>query len=222
MADQTEFSPALLRYVRQVSLRDDDVLAELRADTLELPMGPAMQVMPEEGQLLGLLVGLTRARTVVEVGTFTGYSALCMARALPAGGRIITCDLNAKWIRFATPYWQRAGIAERVDARVGDAATTLAALRDELGPQAVDLVFIDADKVNYRTYYEYALDLLRPGGLIVADNTVLFGRVIDPARQEPETAAVREFNTLVRDDDRVTVSLLPMADGITLAVKRAA
>lgn len=221
MADQTEFSAELLSYVREVSLNEDDVLRELRSDTMDLPMGQVMQVMPEEGQLLGLLIRLVHARVVVEVGTFTGYSTLCMARALPAGGKVITCDISAKWPRFAAPYWQRAGVADRIDVRIGDARATMAALRDELGTPTVDLVFIDADKASYREYYELALELLRPGGLIVLDNTVFFGRVIDSANQEPDTVALRELNTLLHGDDRVDISLLPMADGITLVRKHA-
>lgn len=220
MAVQTGFSTELLSYVSDVSLREDDTLAELRACTLELPMGRAMQVMPEEGQLLALLVRLVRARTVVEVGTFTGYSTLCMARALPADGRIITCDISLKWPRIAEPYWRKAGVADRIDVRIGDARATMAALREELGGQTVDLVFIDADKASYREYYEHALELLRPGGLVVIDNTVFFGSVIDPANQEPDTVAVRELNAFLLHDDRVDISLLPMADGITLAHKR--
>ncbi|BBC29272.1 hypothetical protein SGFS_005660 [Streptomyces graminofaciens] len=220
MADQTAFSEDLLSYIRQVSLRDDDVLAELRSNTGELPMGKAMQVMAEEGQLLGLLVGLTRARTVVEVGTFTGYATLCMARALPAGGRIVTCDINPKWPRFAAPYWDRAGVGDLIDVRIGDADTTLKSLLEEYGEESVDLVFVDADKAGYRRYYEHALRLLRPGGLAVLDNTVYFGRVIDPADQEEDTVAVRELNAFLREDDRVEISLLPMADGVTLTRKR--
>ncbi|WP_075731763.1 O-methyltransferase [Streptomyces acidiscabies] len=219
MADQTEFSAELLTYIRDVSLREDDVLADLRSDTRELPMGHTMQVMPEEGQLLGLLAGLVQARTVVEIGTFTGYATLCLARALPPDGRLITCDVNPKWPRYAAPYWKRAGVHHLIDVRIGDARDTLTALLNEQGESTVDLVFIDADKAGYPHYYETALRLLRPGGLAVLDNTVLFGRVADPADRHEDTTAVRELNALLHHDPRVEISLLPMADGITLARK---
>jgi O-methyltransferase len=219
MANQIEAAPELLDYVRSVSLRDDPILRELREETADLPAGTAMQVMAEEGQLLALLVGLTGARTVLEIGTFTGYSTLCMARALPADGRLITCDITDKWPMIAEKYWRRAGVADRILLRVGDATQTLAQLVAEEGPNSVDLVFIDADKANYVAYYERALVLVKPGGLIVVDNTLFFGRVIDPDAHDPDTVAVRELNTLLRDDDRVEISLLVMADGITLIRK---
>jgi O-methyltransferase len=220
VADQTEFSAELLTYLRDVSLRDDDILADLRSHTRELPMGRTMQVMPEEGQLLGLLAALTQARTIVEIGTFTGYATLCLARALPPDGRLITCDTNPKWPRYAAPYWKRAGVHHLIDVRIGDAHDTLATLLHEHGESAIDLIFIDADKTSYHHYYEKALRLLRPGGLIILDNTALFGRVIDPADQNEDTMAMRELNTFLHKDPRVDISLLPMADGITLARKR--
>ncbi|TLW91369.1 SAM-dependent methyltransferase [Saccharomonospora piscinae] len=220
MATQLDLTAGLSDYVRDVSLREDAVLRELRAETTEYPGGTTMQLLPEEGQLLALLVGLCGARTVLEVGTFTGYSTLCMARALPDDGRVITCDISKKWPSIGAPYWRRAGVADRIDLRVGDAADTLAALRTELGAGTVDLVFVDADKTGYLGYYEQALELLRPGGLVVVDNTLLSGTVVDESVTTPETTAIREFNEFVRDDDRVDVSVLVMADGITLARKR--
>jgi O-methyltransferase len=220
MAQQTDFSPALLGYVREMSLRDDDVLRDLRDETAELPMGRAMQLMAEEGQFLGLLVSLTDARLVVEVGTFTGYSTLCMARSLPPGGLIVTCDVTERWPAIARPYWERAGVADRIDVRVADARETLSSLLDDPGPGTVDLVFIDADKAGYLHYYERALRLVRPGGLIVLDNTVFFGRVVDPLLRDTDTEAIRELNSLLLDDDRVDISMLSMADGITLARRK--
>ncbi|WP_394617127.1 O-methyltransferase [Lentzea sp. JNUCC 0626] len=219
MAQQTEFSPALLDYVRAVSLRDDDILAELRRETVELPMGQAMQIMAEEGQFLAFLVALTQAKTVVEVGTFTGYSTLCMARALPAGGRLITMDISEKWPMIAAPYWERAGVSELIEVRVGPAEELLAQMVEQDGAGTVDLVFVDADKAGYRGYYEHALRLVRPGGLIVLDNTVFFGRVIDDGVHDEDTVAVRELNSFLLKDDRVELAMLPMADGITLARK---
>jgi O-methyltransferase len=222
VANQIGNSEELLDYVRDVSLRDDEILRELRAETADLPGGMTMQVMAEEGQLLALLVKLTGARTVVEVGTYTGYSALCMARALPADGRLVTCDITDKWPQIGAEFWKRAGVADRIDLRVGPALETLGALAEEWGTGSVDLAFVDADKANYAAYYEATLALLRPGGLIVVDNTLFFGRVIDPAAQDPDTVAIRALNAALRDDDRVEMSLLPMADGITLVRKRTA
>lgn len=220
MADQLAVTPEVLTYVREVSLRDDEILRGLREMTATLPAGLAMQVMAEEGQLLSLLVTLTGARTVLEIGTFTGYSTLCMARALPPDGLIITCDIFDKWPSIAAGYWQRAGVADRIDVRIGDATQTLDKINAELGDNSIDFAFIDADKTNYVSYYEAAFRLVKPGGLIVIDNTLFFGRVIDSDRHDPETEAIRELNTLLRDDDRVEISLLPMADGITLARKK--
>ncbi|PZH08633.1 SAM-dependent methyltransferase [Streptomyces sp. NTH33] len=220
MADQLGSSERLLSYVRDVSLRDDEILRDLREFTAALPMGRAMQVMAEEGQFLGFLTGLIGARNVVEIGTFTGYSTLCMARAIPPDGRLITCDISDKWPAIAREYWTRAGVADRIDVQIGEATETLAKLVAESGADTLDLVFIDADKVNYRRYYELALELVRPGGLIAVDNTLFFGRVVDASAQDRDTLAIRELNLLLRDDDRVEISLLPMADGITLARKK--
>lgn len=220
MANQIDSSPELLDYVRSVSLRDDDVLRELREETVAYPGGGAMQVMAEEGQFLALLVGLTGARTVLEIGTFTGYSTLCMARALPMDGRLITCDITNKWPDIGAEYWKRAGVAERIEVRVGSATDTLDRLIDERGERSVDFVFIDADKANYREYYERALKLVSPGGLIAIDNTLFFGRVIDPAAQDADTVAIRELNEFLRDDTRIELSLLAVADGITLARRK--
>jgi O-methyltransferase len=219
MADQIAATSDILDYVRRISLREDPILAELRELTAKLPGGTAMQVMAEEGQLLALLVRLSGATSVLEIGTFTGYSTLCLARALPPGGTVITCDITTRWLSIAAGYWQRAGVAERIDVRTGDATQTLAALADERGGDIFDFVFIDADKSRYGAYYEAALALARPGGLIVIDNTLFFGRVIDPAAQDPDTVAIRALNASLLDDSRVDISLLAMADGITLARK---
>jgi O-methyltransferase len=220
VAGQITSSVDLLTYVRETSLRDDDVLRELRELTIGLPMGEAMQVMAEEGQFLGLLVGLLGAREVLEVGTFTGYSTLCMARALPPGGRVVTCDITSRWPDIAVPFWKRAGVTDVIDVRIGNAVDTLAEMVGQGGAGTFDLAFVDADKANYVRYYQLALELLRPNGLIVVDNTLFFGRVIDPSAQDPDTSAVRELNALLRDDPRVEISLLPFADGVTLVRKK--
>lgn len=220
MADQTALTTELLDYVRGVSLREDDILRSLREETRKYPMGYTMQVMPEEGQLLGFLVALTGARSVLEVGTFTGYSTLCMARSLPVDGRLVTCDLSGKWPEIGRPFWEKAGVADRIEIRVGDAADTLTTLLAEMGEGTFDLAFIDADKENYRRYYDRALALLRAGGLIVVDNTLFFGRVVDVDQRDAATSSIRELNALLREDDRVDLSMLTMADGITLLRKR--
>ncbi|MEU1017187.1 class I SAM-dependent methyltransferase [Streptomyces sp. NPDC005900] len=220
MAGQLAVDETLLDYVRQMSLRDDDVLRELRAETAGMPMLQAMLVLPEEAQLLALLVRVTGARRVLEVGTFTGYSSLCMARALPPGGKVVTCDISERWTAVARRYWERAGVGELIDLRLGDAARTLDDLRAQHGPGGFDLAFLDADKANYVRYYEQALTLVRPGGLLVLDNTLFFGKVVDPAAQDPDTLAIRELNALLRDDERVDISMLAVADGLTLVHKK--
>jgi O-methyltransferase len=220
MANQLEVTDDLRAYVRRVSLREDDVLRDLRDATTQLPMGTAFQVMAEEGQLLALLVSLCGAEKIVEVGTFTGYSTLCMARALPPGGTIHTCDIAERWAPVAVEHWKRADVTDRIDFRVGDGRRFLADLRAEFGPDSADFGFIDADKVGYLDYYEGLLELVRPGGLIVVDNTLLFGRVLDPKPADLDAAAINALNEFLRDDERVEIALIPMADGITLARKR--
>ncbi len=220
MADQTPLSPELLAYLRSESLREDELLRELREETATYPMGRAMQVMAEEGQLLALLVKMTNARNVLEVGTFTGYSTLCMARALPPNGHLITCDITNRWPSIGMQYWQRASVASRIEVKIGDAGETLAGLLNQNGSEFFDLVFIDADKVNYRSYYEKVLPLVRPGGLIIIDNTLLFGRVADVEDNSAEAVEIRQLNSLLLHDRRIDLSMLPMADGITLALKR--
>ncbi|WP_173066539.1 O-methyltransferase [Phytohabitans houttuyneae] len=220
MADQIVATQEIRDYVREISLREDPVLAELRELTARLPAGAAMQVMAEEAQLLALLVSLAGATSVLEVGTFTGYSTLCMARALAPGGTVVTCDISDRWPAIAAEYWRRAGVDDRIEVRIGDARQTLAALADERGPDSFDFAFIDADKAGYPAYFEAAVALVRPGGLIVIDNTLFFGRVVDPAAQDSDTVAIRALNASLRDDPRVDISLLTMADGITLARKR--
>ncbi|MFD4631744.1 O-methyltransferase [Streptomyces sp. NPDC058284] len=220
MAHQIDAAENLLAYVRDVSLRDDEILRGLREETAQLPGGTTMQVMAEEGQLLALLVRLTGARSVLELGTFTGYSTLCMARALPADGKVVTCDVTDRWPDIGAAYWKRDGVDDRIELRVGDAKDTLDELLAERGTGAFDLVFIDADKTNYRAYFEKSLALTRSGGLLVIDNTLFFGRVADPEFDDADTVAIRELNSALATDERVDISLLPMADGITLARKR--
>ncbi|MFJ4961976.1 O-methyltransferase [Streptomyces sp. NPDC088729] len=220
MAQQTSIGPELLRYVREFSLREDEILCELRRSTAELPGGESQQVMAEEGQFLAFLVAATGVRDILEIGTFTGYSTLCMARALPPQGSLVTCEVSERWTEIAADFWRRARVRERIDVRVGAAVDTLEELLAEGRLGSFGLVFIDADKANYPRYYELALRLVRPGGLLVLDNTLLAGRVIDPAAQDADTAGIREVNARIRDDPRVDVCMLPVADGITLVRRR--
>lgn len=222
MAEQVDVSAALAEYVREMSLREDEVLRELREETAELPGGRSLQVMPEEGQFLGLLVSLLGARSVLELGTYTGYSTLCMARALPSTGRLVTCDITGRWADIGVPFWRRAGVEDLIDLRVGPAESTMDALLEGGEADGFDLVFVDADKAGYPAYYERALRLVRPGGLVVLDNTLFFGRVADPSVTDPDTEGVRKVNALIRDDQSVDIVLLTMADGLTLVRRKTA
>ncbi|NRA04157.1 MAG: class I SAM-dependent methyltransferase [Myxococcales bacterium] len=198
--------------------REDPILAELRSETREtLGRLAIMQVAPEQGAFLELLVAATGASQVVEVGTFTGYSALCMARALPPGGRLLCCDVSEEWTAIARRYWQKAGVADRVELRLGPAAETLRGLPEG---EWVDLAFIDADKPNYLAYYEELLARLRPGGLILLDNVLWFGAVLNPDDTSENTVAIRAVNDFVAGDERVEAVMLAVADGLTLARKR--
>jgi caffeoyl-CoA O-methyltransferase len=211
---------ALYDYMLKVSLREPDLLRRLREETAALPKR-SMQIAPEQGQFMAMLVRLMDARRILEIGTFTGYSALCMALALPPGGRIVTCDINEEWTMVARRYWAEARVEDRIMLRLGPAMETLEALLAEDESGRFDVVFIDADKENYRGYFEHALALLRSGGLIIVDNVLWGGSVLNPAKQDPDTVAIRAFNTRIRDDERVHLSLVPIGDGLTLAMKRA-
>jgi predicted O-methyltransferase YrrM len=209
----------LYRYFLSVSLREHPVLRRLREETSELP-NAGMQIAPEQGQFMALLSKLTGARKVLEIGTFTGYSALTMALALPPSGRIVACDVSREWTAIAQRYWAEAGVASRIDLRLAPALETTAALLDEGEALTFDFAFIDADKERYADYYEAALQLLRPGGLITVDNSLWNGRVADPAARDADTLAIRAFNERLRDDLRIDLSLVPIGDGLTLARKR--
>lgn len=210
---------ALYDYLLEVSLREPPLLARLREETKGLPRS-VMQISPEQGQFMALLVELVGARRVLEIGTFTGYSALVMALALPPDGRIVACDIDEDTTAIARRYWAEAGVADKIDLRLGPAVDTLDALLADGGADSFDFVFVDADKENYDAYYERGLALLRPGGLKVIDNVLWSGAVADPERQDENTRALRALNAKLRDDHRVSLSLLPVADGITLARKR--
>jgi len=215
---KTGLTDALHEYLLSVSLREPGILRQLRAETAALPRA-GMQLSPEQGQLLGLLTRLVGARRALEVGTFTGYSSLSVALALPDDGQLTACDISEEWTAVARRYWAAAGVVDKIDLRLGPAIMTLDRLLADDGGDQFDLAFIDADKANYANYYERALRLVRPGGLIVVDNTLWHGRVLDPARQDADTVAMRSFNEQLHNDDRIALSLVPIGDGMTLALR---
>jgi predicted O-methyltransferase YrrM len=208
----------LYQYLLSASLREEPILRRLRDETSKLP-NASMQIAPEQGQFMALLIKLTGARKVLEIGTFTGYSALTMALALPPNGRVVACDVSKEWTSIAARYWAEAGVGSRIDLRLGPALETTRALLDAGEALTFDFAFIDADKESYADYYEAALQLLRPGGLIAVDNTLWNGRVADPSAQDADTLAIRAFNERLKDDLRVDLSLVPIGDGLTLARK---
>ncbi|MFM2043256.1 MAG: hypothetical protein RLY86_1832 [Pseudomonadota bacterium] len=213
-------SDTLHRYLLSVSVREHPVQASLREVTAALG-GPArMQISPEQGQFMGLLVRMLGARRIVEVGTFTGYSALSMTLALPADGQITCCDVSEEWTAIARDHWARAGVSDRIDLRIAPALQTLDDLLEAGAAGTIDMAFIDADKTNYDGYFEHCLRLVRPGGLIAIDNTLWGGSVADPADDRPDTVALKALNAKLAADERITVSLLPIGDGLTLALKR--
>jgi O-methyltransferase len=209
----------LYRYLLDHSLREDAVALALRERTAGHEWA-GMQISPEQGQFMGLLAELIGARHIIEVGTFTGYSALCLARALPTDGRLICCDLSEEWTAIGIPYWERAGVRDRIDLRIAPALETLDGLLADGRAGQFDMAFIDADKTNYLHYYERCLTLLRPGGLVLIDNTLWGGSVADPADQGTDTVAIRALNDVLHADERITLSLVPIGDGLTLARKR--
>lgn len=212
-------TPQLFDYLHSVSLREPEALRQLREETSRLPHA-GMQIDPEQGQLMALLARLVGARRCLEIGTFTGYSALWVALALPADGRIIACDINPETTALAQRHWQRAGVSDKITLRLGPALATLDALRAAGEDGAFDFAFIDADKENYDGYYERVLQLLRPGGLVLIDNVLWGGAVADPADRDPSTRALRALNRKIHEDQRVDASLLAIGDGMTLARKR--
>lgn len=209
----------LYDYLLANALRESALQRELREETARLPRA-GMQIAPEQGQLMALLVELIGARRALEIGSFTGYSALCVALALPPDGRLVACDVSEEYTAIARRYWARAGVADRIDLRLAPALETLDALIAEGASGSFDFAFIDADKTNYDAYYERVLRLLRPGGLVAIDNVLWGGSVADPSAQDADTEALRALNAKLRDDARVTISLVPIGDGLMLARRR--
>ena len=205
-------------YLLKVSLREPDALRDLRAETERHPHG-GMRICPEQGQLMRLLVGLIGAKNAIEIGVFTGYSTLSVALALPADGTLIACDRNAEWPAIGQPYWEAAGVADRIDLRIGKAVETLDGLIKDGRAGTFDFAFIDGDKKNYGVYYEQCLTLVRTNGLILIDNVLWDGRLIDSADDDRATNAIRDLNEKIRDDERVFPSMLPIGDGLTILRK---
>ena len=208
-------------YMRRVTLREPAILTRLREETARSPRA-VMQISPEQGQFMALLMHLMGARRTIEIGVFTGYSSLSVALALPGDGRIIACDVSEEWTSIARRYWQEAGVDHKIDLRLRPALETLDQLIALGQAGTFDFVFIDADKGNYANYFERALVLLRSGGLVAVDNVLWGGAVIDRSAKDADTLAIRAFNKKLKDDDRVWITMLPMRDGLTLAVKKGA
>ena len=221
MGRQTlQLSDAVYQYLQDHSLRETTVLRRLREETATLKEA-RMQLSPEQGQLLTFLAELTGARKAIEVGTFTGYSTLCVASALPNDGCLIACDVSETWTAIGQRYWEEAGVDRKIDLRIAPALETLDELLAAGEAGSYDFALIDADKENYEAYYERILSLLRSGGLLLVDNVLWSGKVADPDHTEESTLAIRAFNRKVHADDRVSLSMLPIGDGMTLVRKRA-
>lgn len=208
----------LLAYLRKNSLREPKVLADLRKETLKTEC-PQMQISPEQGQFMRLLIEILGAKKTLDIGTFTGYSALSVALSLPNDGKVIACDTSVEFTNIAKQFWQEAGVGHKIELKIGPALETLNALIAAGENGTFDFSFIDADKHNYANYYEKSLTLLRPGGIIAIDNVLWSGKVADMSIKEGNTVAIREFNTMVLNDKRVNMSLVPIGDGLTLARK---
>ena len=209
----------LYNYLLSVSLREPEILLQLREETARLP-NARMQIAPEQGQFMALLVQLLGATKTLEIGVFTGYSSLCVALALPPNGKVVACDVSEEYTAVARRYWEAGGVAYKIDLRVAPALETLDDLLAAGQAETFDFSFIDADKGNYEGYYERSLQLVRPGGLIAVDNVLWSGRVADSQNQDSSTKTIRAFNEKLHHDERVTLSLVPIADGLTLARKR--
>jgi predicted O-methyltransferase YrrM len=218
MAGRAPFLPKKIsRYIAEHAVREREILRELRAATASLP-NAGMQIGADQGQFMALLVQAIGARNCLEIGTFTGYSALAVALAIPDHGRIVCCDISEEWTAIGRPFWKKAGVDRKIDLRIGPALQTLDELREE--KQIFDFVFIDADKTNYANYYEACLPMLRPGGILAVDNTLWSGWVADRGHHDDDTVALRKFNDKLHADDRVEIALLPLGDGVTLALKK--
>jgi len=219
MSRHFSFDEHAYRYVVNTSVRETDVARRLREETQKLPAAQ-MQIGPDQGQFMQLLVQLIKARRTLEIGVFTGYSSLWVATALPDDGEIIACDVSEEYTSIARRYWVEAGVDQKIDLRLRPALETLDELLDNGQAGTFDFAFIDADKGNYNNYYERVLKLIRPGGLIAIDNTIWSGRVADPNENDDDTIALRELNEKLYRDERVALSMLTVGDGLTLAMRK--
>ncbi len=215
----TDLSDDLYDYLFSVGVREPELLGRLRRETNTMPMA-RMQVSPDQGQFMAQLVKLMGARRTLEIGVFTGYSSLCVALALPSGGRIVAFDVSEEWTSIARRFWEEAGVAGKIELRMKDAISGLDELLIKGQRDSYDFAFIDADKKEYGEYFERVLRLIRRGGMIMIDNVLWAGRVLDSKSQEEDTVAIRSFNEKLYSDSRVDISMLPVGDGVTLALKR--
>ena len=214
-----QLSDRLYHYLQKMSLRETPVLQHLRFETAKLSAA-RMQIAPEQGQFMAFLLQIINAKKILEIGTYTGYSSLVMAQALPQSGKLITCDVDPESTAMAQQYWQQGGVAHKIQLRLGPALETLQdLLKDDQG-ESFDFIFLDADKNNYTNYYELSLQLIRQGGIIAIDNVLWSGAVVDANDQSPQTQAIRELNALLHQDERINLSMIPIGDGLTLATKR--
>jgi len=211
----TALNEPLYKYFVQHSVREPEVLSRLREETSRLEMS-VMQISPEQGQFLSLLIKLLNVQRAIEVGVFTGYSSLAVAMSLPEDGLLVACDINKEWTDMARRFWKEADVEKKIQLKLGPAVTSLQALVDSGEQNQFDYAFIDADKTNYRNYYELCLTLVKPGGIILIDNVLWGGAVIDDSDQSEDTIAIRELNEFILNDTRIDLSMLPLADGLTL------
>jgi predicted O-methyltransferase YrrM len=220
MSDTTlNLTPRLYAYLKNNSLREPEVLKLLRDET-HRQTSVRMQISPEQGQLMRLLIEILGAQKTLDIGTFTGYSALTVALSLPNDGKVIACDVNTEWTAIAKHFWETAGVSHKIELKLAPALETLNHLLNDGQANTFDFAFIDADKQNYLAYYEKSLALLRVGGLIAVDNVLWGGRVADPAIDDRDTVIIRELNSRILEDERVTISMLPIGDGLTLVRKK--
>ncbi len=217
--DYVTMSDELYQYLLGVSLRETEIQGQLRAE-IETGEHARMQLTPEQAQFIAFLVKLTNSRRVIEVGVFKGYSSLALALALPEDGRLIACDVNESWTSVASRYWKRAGVADKVELRIGSAVETLQELVDHGERGSFDFMFVDADKQSYQQYVDLGCKLLREGGLIAIDNVLWDGFVADESNNDPETCAIRALNVALKSDARFDLTLVPIGDGLTLLRKR--
>ncbi len=218
-SDGLNLTHELLSFVRDRTVVENDIQREIRAHTAKDPWA-IMMIPPEQGQLMRVLALLVGAKRIVEVGSFTGYSATWLAEALPTGGQLVACDIDPDYLATATGFWEKAGLMDRIQTRLGPGTEGMQSLLDDGWAGSVDMIFLDADKTGYADYYELGLELLRPGGILLFDNVLWSGKVADERNQEPDTVALRAISSIAAEDDRVDAAMLTDADGLLLARKK--